>query len=215
MQEKGLKFTDAIYWLAKEFDVSGDVVTFEKNRAKFDRRPAKEGEIDGQFLFKAKNFSDAELKLLGPRVKAEHCELLGWISLEYYQKTNMAKDGSGLITTTVSSTDTYPIFMRKCVCETKGGFFYKIYQPLNPDKAYRFFYQFEKPQKYINGLEELKLMYKQYNDQEEKIWKESNPEGEYKEKNSRRLLSVPGNVMLYVLKRTTIFHFGLIQKLII
>lgn len=182
MQEKGLKFNEAIYWLAKEFDVSGDVVTFEKNRAKFDRRPAKEGEIDGQFLFKAKNFSDAELKLLGPRVKDEHCELLGWISLEYYQKTNKAKDGSGLITTTVSSTDTYPIFMRKCVCETKDGFFYKIYQPLNPDKAYRFFYQFEKPQKYINGLEELKLLHKQYNDQEEKIWKDSNPEGEYKEK---------------------------------
>lgn len=180
MQENNMKFNEAIHWLAKEFNVSGDIISFERNRAKYERRPATAEEKDGSFIWKEKPFTESELKVLGPKVKTEHCELLHWKSLEYYERTKRSKENPGLITTRTSSTDTYPIFMRECTYLDDGEVktFYKLYQPLNPEKAYRFFYNGSKPQKYINGLEELRQMYVAYNDEEQK---KSNEEV-YKEK---------------------------------
>lgn len=180
MKENNMKFNEAIHWLAKEFNVSGDVITVEKNRAKFDRQTASEKAKEGDFVWKDKPFTEYELKILGPKVTAEHCELLHWKNLEYYEKTNRAKEGDGLVTTRISSTETYPIFMRECIYMDKDEIksFFKIYQPLNPDKAYRFFYSGNKPKKFINGLEELRQMYVAFNDGEQK----KSTEESYKEK---------------------------------
>lgn len=50
--------------------------------------------------------------------------------------------------------------------------FYKVYEPLNCDKGFRFSYTpaGKKPQRYINGLSELKEAYRQYNEEEERAW---------------------------------------------
>jgi hypothetical protein len=61
------------------------------------------------------------------------------------------------MTTIVHSTDTFPVFMRECPYIDEKNIrqtFYKVYQPLNFDKAYRFFYVGKKQAAYINGFDE-------------------------------------------------------------
>lgn len=70
--------------------------------------------------------------------------------------------------------------MRECLVKPAEGDtpevkFYKIYEPLNPDKQWRFSYTPEgvKPKDYINGLSELKALYREFNSREEAALKES------------------------------------------
>lgn len=67
--------------------------------------------------------------------------------------------------------------MRECLvkpanAEGEEEKFYKVYEPLNCDKGFRFSYTpaGKKPQRYINGLSELKEAYRQYNEEEERAW---------------------------------------------
>lgn len=67
--------------------------------------------------------------------------------------------------------------MRECLVKPANGEgeeekFYKVYEPLNCDKGFRFSYTpaGKKPQRYINGLSELKEAYRQYNEEEERAW---------------------------------------------
>lgn len=65
--------------------------------------------------------------------------------------------------------------MRECWFTKDNGdrdCFYKIYEPLNVEKQWRFQYQpkGKKPQKYINGLSELVTAYNELNEREEKIF---------------------------------------------
>lgn len=174
MSELNIKVGEAIYWAAREFGVVGDdVIVKEKNVAKIERREATDDEQEGQFIFKAKPFTEYELRLLGPKVDESHCENLNWVSLEYYRRTKKDKNTDKLMTTTISSTEFYPIFMRKCIYTDITGklqHFHKIYQPLNAEKQYRFFYEGYKPQQYINGLHELKAFHAEFNaDAEERF----------------------------------------------
>ena len=68
---------------------------------------------------------------------------LAWYSICKYDE----KKGKRMVTT-FYSTDDYPIFLHDC------GSFQKIYKPLEPKKAFRFFSIGVKPQNYIFGLEE-------------------------------------------------------------
>ncbi|MDR0681745.1 MAG: hypothetical protein LBG15_07860 [Dysgonamonadaceae bacterium] len=164
MQEKNLSFTESVFYLAREFNVDGRNISPEINKADIRTRPAAENESDGWFVFQLNDhFSDSELKILGPRVREESCRALGWSSAKEYSTTKNGK------TTTISSTENYPIFIRECrYVEADGkseAHFYKIYQPLNPEKNFRFFYHGAKPQKYVCGLFELKKAYQSHNDQ--------------------------------------------------
>ena len=47
-------------------------------------------------------------------------------------------------------------------CEYEGNC-YKIYEPLNSEKSFRFYYYPSKPKDYINGLAELQEAYRKYN----------------------------------------------------
>ncbi|MCS2390534.1 hypothetical protein NXV57_28840 [Bacteroides thetaiotaomicron] len=80
--------------------------------------------------------------------------------------------------------------MRECLVKPAEGDtpevkFYKIYEPLNPDKQWRFSYTPEgvKPKDYINGLSELKALYREFNSREEAAFKKNpaNAEKPYKE----------------------------------
>ena len=58
--------------------------------------------------------------------------------------------------------------------------FYKVYEPLNPDKGYRFQYfpAGVKPARYINGLRELIKAEQKFNADEEKEWCRTHTEEE-------------------------------------
>lgn len=152
MQEENCDFQSALKIIASWYGIADYGIS--ENKPSIKSRPATQEESEGYFSFVQKEcFSHDELRLLGSGVKQETCDNLSWLSLVSYSTT---KDGK---TTTVSSTDTYPIFIRECHTDS-GSYFYKVYQPLAQDKAFRFFYRGEKPQNYINGLYELKLKYR-------------------------------------------------------
>ena len=150
MREEHLDFREAMFRLADRYQV-GSVISKEVNKPKIEQRDATDDEPEGKFWFELnEKMSEAELKVLGPMVTQQTCERYSYFSVKFYCKVKNRK------VTTISSTETYPIFMRDC------GEFRKIYQPLNPDKAFRFFYDGVKPKDYINGMAELKKAYEKY-----------------------------------------------------
>lgn len=111
----------------------------------------------------------------------------------------------GTEVTTKYTTPTYPIFMRECVVSKKDGSpakFYKIYEPLNPDKQWRFSYTPDgvKPKQYINGFAELQKAYRDFNAQEEKTFLMIRRirMRSIKNRSLKRLLFVPVNAILCV-----------------
>ena len=158
MKEEGRNFREALCILADRFGVS-ETLSASVNRAVITTRPATADEKEGDFSYESRDrFSEKELEIWGPKVKQEHLDALSYFPLISYTKTSKDRETGALKTTTVASTETYPIFLRQC------GEFVKIYQPLNPDKAFRFFYNGTKPKDFLNGLKELQTAYTQFNE---------------------------------------------------
>lgn len=146
-KEEGLTFKEALYLLAERYECT-ETINSNINKPIIESRSAKKSEKDGDFSYLTNDkFSEAELKVWGPHVKQETLDKYKYLSIKSYSKTKEGK------TTTIKSTEEYPIFMRDC------GEFKKIYQPLNPNKEFRFFYAGTKPKDYINGLAELNKGY--------------------------------------------------------
>jgi len=155
MKEESLDFREALYRLADRYNVATLYIA-EKNEAEITKRPATEAEKEGDFTFELnENFSEYELSVLGPMVTEEICARYKYYSVKSYSKI---KNRQAII---ISSTPNYPIFMRDC------GTFKKVYQPLNYNKGFRFFYVGEKPKDYVNGLEELKKAYEKFLSQQD------------------------------------------------
>lgn len=158
MKEEGRNFREALCILADRFGVS-ETLSASVNRAVITTRPATADEKEGDFSYESRDrFSEKELEIWGPKVKQEHLDALSYVPLISYTKTSKDRETGALKTTTVASTETYPIFLRQC------GEFVKIYQPSNPDKAFRFFYNGTKPKDFLNGLKELQTAYTQFNE---------------------------------------------------
>ena len=169
MKEEGIdRPYEAVLKLAALFGVN-DELNRSVNKPDIKHRPATADEKDGTRIFALmERIPDSHLKVLGPRVTHADTDALHWYEAEYvgYVKNREV--------TLKYSTDNYPIFMRECVVEEGGGTkaevkFYKIYEPLNPDKGFRFSYHPAggKPKEYINGLHELKTLWRKMNAEEE------------------------------------------------
>ena len=169
MYEEGISFSEAIFKLASRYNVTNEL-NKSVNKPDIRKRPAKADEKEGSRFFELeKTFTADQLKIMGPRVKQEHIDRLNWYvakSISYVKNREV---------TTKYTTPTYPIFMRECIVQSSNDpekvvKFYKIYEPLNPDKQWRFSYTPDgvKPKEFINGLEELKKLYREYNAKEEK-----------------------------------------------
>lgn len=185
MKESHLTFREAVLRLAAQYGVA-DELKKEVNRPHTEEREAKADEKEGTEFYELKeSFTEDELRLLGPLVKQEHVDALHWHSVKYWARVKDRKVRYKY------STPTFPIFMRECVIKEGSGDepaqrFFKIYEPLNYDKGFRFKYHPAggKPRKYINGLYELKNAWRQYNADEEAAW-HNDPKNEdkpYKEK---------------------------------
>ena len=161
MQYHGISFfTEAIHMLADRYGVD-DTLKPEINKAQRKEFDDVEGTDakEGDFSYVAKKHpSKADLKVWGAMVKAETLERYSYLSLESYSKVIRKKDTGRLTKMTVYSSDDYPIFLHEC------GYFRKIYCPLSYDKAYRFFYDGNKPKDYINGYDEAVAAYDELNE---------------------------------------------------
>ena len=164
MKEEGRNFREALCILADRFGVS-ETLSASVNRAVITTRPATADEKEGDFSYECRDrFTEKELEIWGPKVTQEHLDALSYFPLISYTKTSKDRETGALKTTTVASTETYPIFLRQC------GEFVKIYQPLNPDKAFRFFYNGTKPKDFLNGLKELQTAYTQFNESQRRTF---------------------------------------------
>lgn len=181
MKEEGIdRPYEAVLKLAALFGVN-DELNRSVNKPDIKRRPATADEKDGTRIFALmERIPDSHLKVLGPRVTHADTDALHWYEAEYvgYVKNREV--------TLKYSSENYPIFMRECVVEEGGGEkaevkFYKIYEPLNPDKGFRFSYHPAggKPKEYINGLHELKKLWRKLNaDEEAAFYRDPANEGE-------------------------------------
>lgn len=187
MNAKGMQqaqYGEALLQLASKYGVK-DELDRTVNKPTIRKRPANPDEKEGDRHFKLKEkMTDYELSILGPKVKQSDVEALHWFSVEVI---TYCKDREVI---EKYSNEHYPIFARAClIAKGKNGqpddVFYKIYEPLNCDKGFRFTYMpsGKKPQRYVNGLAELKEAYDKYNKEEEADWTASHGEDKpYKEK---------------------------------
>lgn len=185
MYEENLRFNEAIILLASRYNVTEELKK-TINKPDIRKRPATDEEKEGARFFELEEkFTDEQLRIMGPRVKQEHVDALHWYvakSISYVRNREV---------TTKFSTPTYPIFMRECVVKEdpdaqKTIKFFKIYEPLNTDKQWRFSYTPDgvKPKQYINGFSELQKAFRKFNTDEEALFrKDTKNKGEdYKEK---------------------------------
>lgn len=188
MKETGLRFSEAILDLAQTFNVS-DEINRAVNRPDIRKQPATPEQVDGETYWEIdQDFTEAECEVMGPRVKPEHLKALHWYRVKFLVSVKNRE------ATYKYSNEHYPIFMRECwFADDKGNQdrFYKIYEPLNAEKQWRFQYQpkGKKPQSYVNGLFELAKAYKEYNTREEKIFR-ADPENEDKTYEMQKLPEV-------------------------
>lgn len=157
---------EAILKLAARYDVRGEL-NRSINKPDLETRPARDDEKEGTTVFELlPTIPENHLKILGPRVSASDAEALHWYEAAW---VGHVRDRQ---VTMRKSNENFPIFMRECridddAPEHGGESFFKIYEPLNPDKGFRFSYTPSgvKPRRYTNGLSELRKVYTTYNEQ--------------------------------------------------
>lgn len=195
MKEEGItRVYEAVLKLASIFDIR-DELNRSVNKPRRETRPAHEDEREGERVFSLlERIPEEHFKVLGPKVTKDDTEALHWFEAEYvgYVKNREVH--------LKYSTPEYPIFMRECVVEEDGGKnsrrFWKIYEPLNPDKGFRFSYTpaGAKPRDYINGLYELKMLYRKHNAEEERKFRmePGNEDKPFKEEKIREAIICSG-----------------------
>ncbi len=185
MRERGLSFAEAILDLSAIFGVT-DEINRSVNRPDVRKQPATAEQEDGSCYWEIdQEFTESECKVMGPKVTSDTLKSLHWYRVKYIVSVKNRE------ATYKYSNEHYPIFMRECWFTDKDGKsdkFYKIYEPLNAEKQWRFQYQpkGKKPQSYINGLLELKAAYDKYNESEEKAFNQD-PANENKHYEAKKL----------------------------
>lgn len=130
-------FYEVLQELAQKYNVCV-TVDANRNHPDIEKRAALPDEKNGTRKWNEKErASDTDLQAMGRTVVQETLDALGWKALNWISYT---KDGQ---TTIKHSTENYPIFIRECTvkdADDKGlaQMFYKIYEPLNAAKEYRF-----------------------------------------------------------------------------
>ena len=178
---------EATQELGQQFSVC-ETIDIKKNFPRVEKRPALPEEKEGTRKWNVREkATDAELATMGRTVRQDDMTGLGWKSVDWITHS---KDGQ---TTIKYSTENYPIFIRECVIKDADGNspaekFYKIYEPLNADKGFRFqtYPIGAKPKDYVGGLYELRREYQAYNDSKREEF-EANAKNDGKQYHEQKL----------------------------
>lgn len=151
MLEMNLQFNEACDFLGKQFHIQSEGQSWNAHKPEITKRPLGSNENQKDYNVTVKDFTDAELKVLGPCVDAGHCRDYNLESLKAF---TYCKENEAVIT---ESTEFYPIM----------GFvqegWTKLYQPMSFDKQFRFRFLGTKPEKFIYGLDLLKREFQKRN----------------------------------------------------
>ena len=78
MNEENVRFSEAVALLASRYNVT-DELKRSVNKPDIRKRPATADEAEGARFFELEEkFTDAQLQVLGPRVRQEHVDALHW-----------------------------------------------------------------------------------------------------------------------------------------
>lgn len=164
MDELNYTYEAAVEYIASAFNI-GTSLSKEVNKPRIEYLDAVDGQSEGDFdfLYRKSGFTEAEVKCMCPVATKEHLEALNFHPAEWIATVRKGK------VIKKYSTENYFIFIRECAYKENEveKKFYKIYEPLNPEKAYRFRYSGPKPKDYINGLRELQELHAKMNGEEE------------------------------------------------
>jgi len=157
------KYRVALEELAERHGVQ-EVLSASSNKPDIEQRTALPEEMGAAPRIKlAEGLGGQDLSCWGASVKAEHLEAYGWrgvseVTITYGDKVFVRRP-----------TPAYPIFALTCDYVDQQGqpqTFYKVYEPLNADKAHRFLIVGKKPQQnYIYGLSAVRRSFQQQNEE--------------------------------------------------
>lgn len=147
MLETNKTFAEACQYLAAQFHITGSDSSWSPIKPEFERRPIKKDENKGEYNIETKDFTEAELKTLGPAVEVGHCLDYQLFSVKSF---SYVKDTEVLITT---ATENYPIYA------FIGEGWAKLYQPFSYEKQYRFRFLGQKPERFVYGMALLKSQF--------------------------------------------------------
>ncbi|MDE5749539.1 MAG: toprim domain-containing protein [Duncaniella sp.] len=169
MELARLTFAEAMLDLGQIFGVH-DSLDRSVNRPDIRQEPAPSGMADGHEFYEfLDDFTDDMCRVMGPNVTRDTLRSLNWHPVKFFASVRDSK------ITYRFSNDRFPIFMRECFYKDKQGAiksFFKIYEPMNPDKQYRFRYtpRGGKQPDYVNGLWELRKQAAKRREQAEAEW---------------------------------------------
>lgn len=166
MEDRGMdssRFGEACKQIAADYGII-DVLSKEENKSRCVDREARPEEEEGKMYWELREFTDQELKLLGPMVTKDVCQRLGYYCVEWYGTVKNRR-----LLEWHSDPDRYPIFMRECIIdhprEGAPDRFYKIYRPKEVEKQWRFQYYPKNamPADYMHGYREMVEQHKRLN----------------------------------------------------
>lgn len=154
------QFRMALEELAERYSVE-DVLSASANKPETEVRAASPEEIGAPpsvSLFDG--FGGIDPSCWGEGTKAEHLVTYGWSAVS---EVRIPKGDKVYVR---RPTPTYPIFAQRCDYNDEHGrpqTFFKVYEPLNYDKAHRFLIAGQKPRmrNYIYGLQALRQAFEQ------------------------------------------------------
>ena len=156
------QFRLAVEELAERYGVQ-EQLSPSVNKPEMETRAAKPEEIGAMpSVTLLDGWSGTDLSCWGDGVKSEDMETYGWRPV----REVCIPRGDKVIVR--KPTPTYPIFAQECTYVDDNGAvqtFYKVYEPLNPDKAHRFLISGKKPKDYIYGLAAVRRAYEQSGEQ--------------------------------------------------
>lgn len=178
MMQEGVNFSDALKFIASNFNIEVEGVIAKKIKADYSSREAKE-EADDFYSWEEKDFSIAECqKIFATNVWKQLCnkkaqtkeELKGddlglYNAKQLFAKYNFKsiktyefcgrdkKDKNKRVIHSFCSNELYPIFM------FDEGSWQKIYKPSEPQSEFRFVSYGQKPIQYTFGIDQTTQMY--------------------------------------------------------
>ena len=175
MREKFVDFATACQQLGTLYHVPAQDDVKLVNKAAYSRRSATPEENPGDKAWQIRvneegqsSFTDFEIETLFAKNALSY---VGWYTKQQGKKAEAYSKIKAILNkyrfyplisysivkdrnvNTFSSTEVYPIFL------IDEGTHQKIYQPLNPDKDFRFMYLGQKPENFIHGMAQLDSEY--------------------------------------------------------
>ncbi|MFQ3578555.1 MAG: hypothetical protein SNJ71_00260 [Bacteroidales bacterium] len=151
MLEENVSYREALLILAERFSISGLSPTIHK--PKIEKTPATENHKEKEYSYEVKEkITVEELQVFGEKITPEIAKKYNIYSLVSFTYTANRE------CTTIYSNENYPIFL------FDYGIFKKIYQPQSIDKSYRFRYAGKKPNDYIFGIDQVRKLVNDINE---------------------------------------------------